>query len=396
MKEERPHHHMSIVLNNSAVKKLKQGCLWFSESDCIGRRPRIAGIERIFDKGGKFVAYAFLSPDSRYFLRVIACKDETIGREFWRERIVRANERRMRLFDLTDAYRVVYSESDGIPSVIIDRYNDLLAFQISSSGAETIKKELIELLIDIFHPASIIEKKVSLKIAKPDVSPAWGQRESLENSVVYGEKICTTIKERNQRFELDVLAGQKTGAYLDYRRIRFKARELAKGRSLDAFCYQGWFSCQIAGATAHVIAVDSSQQALDAAKKNAALNNHKNIEFVKADAFKYLAECRDHFDFIHIDPPAMAKEHAKLAQAIRGYKKLVTNALRILNDNGVLMISSCSHKISERMLEEAVTESLVAVGKKGEIIWRGVQDMDHPIMRNMPESLYLKAVAVQL
>ncbi|MFA4874603.1 MAG: class I SAM-dependent rRNA methyltransferase [bacterium] len=380
--------HSTVILENAAAKRLADGVLWFSEREVVGRLPRLPGIARVLDKRKRFLGLAFLSPKERYFLRMITRDDATIDRAFWRELIVRANERRTRLSDITDAYRVVYSESDGMPSVVVDRYNDIFSFQITSAGAEQIKADLVEIITEIFHPESIVEKD--------DIAIRGTEGLPRIEKVVYGQKRGTIVREGDQLFDVDVLGGQKTGAYLDYRGIRLKARDLARGDCLDAFCYNGWFSCQIARAARHVTAVDSSQSALDAAIVNARLNKHQNVEFVKADAFDYLAECDRSFDFIHIDPPAMAKEHAKLSQAVHGYGKLISNALRILSHDGILMISSCSHKISERILETAVLDCIRKSDLSGEVIWRGIQDADHPVMRHLPESLYLKALAVQI
>lgn len=378
----------TVVLDNPAAKRLLQGAPWFFERDCIGRTPRMPGIARVFDKRGRFLASAFISPGSRYFLRVITKEDVQIDRAFWRERIVRADRRRKKLLDLTDAYRVVFSESDGIPGVVIDRYNDIISIQITSSGAAAIRDELVGLLVEIFNPASIIEKGEAAS-RKAEGLP-------LVDSLVYGEKQRTIVREGDQLFDLDVMAGQKSGAYLDYRGFRLKAREFARGDCLDAFCYQGWFSCHISRLARNVVALDSSRSALDQAAVNARLNKHGNIEFVTADAFEYLKTCDRVFDFVHVDPPAMAKEHSKLAQAVHGYKKLITNAIRLLREDGVLMISSCSHKISERILEEALIESSKKSKRKCEVVWRGIQDIDHPVMRGLPESLYLKAIAARV
>jgi 23S rRNA (cytosine1962-C5)-methyltransferase len=378
----------SIIIDNAAARRLERGAYWLSERDVVGCAPRLPGIARVLDRRRRFLAMAFCSPGSRQFLRVIAWEECPIDRAFWEERVRRADERRRQLAAETDAYRVVYSEADGIPGVVIDRYNDLLAFQITAAGAESIKAELVAILIDAFHPAAIIEKD-DLAVRQTEGLP-------LVERVVYGSKSQTLVREGECRFEVDVLAGQKTGAYLDYRAFRLKAREFAQGDCLDAFCYQGWFACQIAQGVHRVVAIDSSEAALDAARRNAMLNGRTNIEFVRRDAFEHLAAHDQRFDFIHLDPPAMAKERGAMAAAVRGYRKLVGHALAHLNDRGVLMVSSCSHKISERILEEAVLEVITKAGRGGTVLWRGIQDCDHPVVRGLPESLYLKAIAVRV
>ncbi|MFH0798637.1 MAG: class I SAM-dependent rRNA methyltransferase [Pseudomonadota bacterium] len=380
--------YSSIVISNEAVKRCEGGELWFPCRDVVGRKPRIAGIVNLIDKRKRFVGMAFLSPGSRYYIRVFSRAPAKADKEFWRERIRRAYERRVPLAATTDAYRVVHAEADGIPSVVIDKYNDIWSLQTTSSGAETIKKDLIEIVVADYSPASVIEKNAS-QMRKAEGLPT-GDR------IAFGSRRSATIKEGDQSFEVDVLAGQKTGAYLDYRSFRLKAREFARGRCLDAFCYQGWFSCQIAGAANEVIAIDSSAAAVEAAKKNAAINRHGNIEFVKADVLEFFKGQGEPFDFIHLDPPAFAKGGAKTEAAVRGYRRIVEDALRLLAPHGTLMVSSCSHGITEGVLEKIVAGCLQKAGLACEVIYRGIQDRDHPPLKGHPESLYLKAVAVSV
>jgi 23S rRNA (cytosine1962-C5)-methyltransferase len=165
---------------------------------------------------------------------------------------------------------------------------------------------------------------------------------------------------------------------------------------LDLFCYQGWFACHAASQIDAVTSVDSSGDAVAAARINAELNNHKNINFVRADAFDFLSESQDKFDLVHLDPPPFAKEKSNLQPAIAGYKKLADAALRHLKDNGILFISSCSHHVTEGILEKTLDESLKKNNRKYNVIFRGIQDRDHPVLKGFPESLYLKAIAVKL
>lgn len=377
-----------IIISNDAVKRCVRGELIFSLRDVVGRRPKHAGIAELKDKRGKFVAIAFVSPGSRYYLRIISRKKEKADRAFWRERILAAYKRRSRLEALTDAYRVVHAEADGIPSVVIDKYNDIWSLQISSAGAETIKNDLAEIIADEFGPASIIEKN--------DLAIRKFEGLSLAEKTIYGDRSGTFVREGSQRFKVDVLRGQKTGAYLDYRAFRLKAREFAMGFCLDAFCYEGWFSCQIAKSASNVVAVDSSEEAISAAKENARQNGHDNIEFIKSDVFKYLDRCERKFDFIHLDPPPFAKGHGRIESAIAGYKKLLSGALGLINDGGILFVSSCSHAVTENVLEKTVLDCMKRAGFKPEIVFRGIQDVDHPLLKGFPRSLYLKAIAAKV
>lgn len=376
----------SLILANDAAKRLDAGERWFVAGDVVGRKPKLPGIVRLLDRRRRFLAQAFCSPGSRYFLRVITRSDAVIDRGYWRGAVQRAWKQRAQLLGFTDAVRVVHAEADGIPGVVVDKYNDVWAIQVSSSGAETIKGDLVAIVAEEFSPAGIVEKN----------GGAMRRAEGLPTAdrVAFGTKTVPTVGEGGERFEVDVLAGQKTGAYLDYRGFRTKAAELAHGRCLDAFCYQGWFACRIAKAAAEVVAVDSSAAAIMAAKRHADINGHENIACAKADVAEYLAASAEVFDFVHLDPPSYAKGRGGLASALSGYRRLLALALPRLGAGGILMISACSHAITERILEETVLAAVARTGRKGEIVWRGIQDRDHPVLAGHPESLYLKALAL--
>lgn len=378
----------SLVITNEAARRVAKGDPWFYDDDVVGRMHRLPSIVRLLDKRRRFVGQAFCSPGSRPYLRLIATSDETIDRQFWRRRIRAAFDRRAPLFGVTDAFRVVHAEADRIPAVVIDKFGDVWSMQVTASGAEAIKGLLAEIIVEEFAPATIIEKN----------SCSARSREGLStiDRIAYGEQGIAVIREKGERFEVNVLLGQKTGAYLDYRAIRFKGGEFAFGRCLDAFCYQGWFACHAAGSAKSVVAVDSSAPAIEAAKRNAELNGHSNISFVKDDVFDYLEGQRKTFDFIHLDPPSFAKGGGSAASARAGYRRLLASALKLLAAGGTVMVSSCSHAVTERILEEALTEALKRAGRGGEIIFRGRQDADHPVLKGHPESLYLKAIAAKM
>lgn len=377
----------SLIITNDAAARCARGERWLSARDVVGRRPTFPGIATILDRRRRFVAMAFSSPGSRCFLRVITTSEEAIDRAFWRRRVRRAFERREGLAPTTNAFRVVHAEADGIPGVVIDKYNDVWAIQVSAAGAETVAGDLCEIIVQDFGPAALVEKN-DIPVRREEGLPT-AQR------LAWGTKGRSLVREGDQRFDVDVLAGQKTGAYLDYRAFRLRARAFARGRCLDAFSYQGWFSCQIAPRADAVVAVDASADAVAAARENALRNGHANIECVRADAFEYLQGCSETFSFIHLDPPPFAKGRASLGAAIAGYRRLLKEAWRLLDSRGVLMVSACSHAITERILEEVVLTSMARAGRSGEVVFRGIQDVDHPVLRGFPESLYLKAIAVR-
>lgn len=384
----------SVIISAKAAGQLSDGYPWVFERDVLSRRFETAGIVAVQDKRGRFLGQAFYSPKSKIALRFITKSKAPVDKNFWRKRVLEAFERRLKNINPPlkkggeggFAFRVVYAESDGIPSVIIDKYNDIFAVQITSAGAETIKNDIFSIIVEEFKPSAVIEKN-NIEVRKIEGLPP-------AERVVFGNKTTTIITEGDQKFEVDVLHGQKTGAYLDYRAFRLKTREFAQGDCLDLFCYQGWFACQIANKAERIVAVDASQGAIAAARRNAELNGHKNIEFVCADVFDYLAACKERFDFIHLDPPPFAKGRGDLPSALKGYKKINAAAMKLLKPDGTLFTSSCSHRISERMFENVIIDAANIQGLKFSVIYRGIQDKDHPILKGFPESLYLKAIAV--
>lgn len=378
----------NVVLTNKALSRLKDGCLWFTKNEVVGRKPRLAHIARVLDNRNRFAAMAFVSPESHHYVKIFSRVDKIPDRSYWEALLKKAFAKRAGLISLTDAYRVIHADADGIPGVVVDKYADVWSISVSSSGPSLIRDDLVESIKTLFKPSAVVEKRVDT-LQKKGGFP-------IEDRLIWGKNAKTYVKELDQQFMVDVSRGQKTGAYLDYRAIRIKAKEFANGRALDAFCYQGWFSCQIASAAKEIVSVDSSNLAISFAKTNAEINGHANISFVQADVFEYLALCCEKFDFVHLDPPPFARCHSNLMAAESGYKKLVRSSLKLMRPGGVLMLSSCSHAISERVLERLILFESEKSGFNGEIIFRGFQDSDHPVKQRLPESLYLKAIAVRL
>jgi len=383
----------SVIINSKGVKSLKDGHPWVMQRDLDSRRFSQAGIVGVLDRRRNFLGQAFYSPTSKIALRFITTSKGDIDLRFFVKIIESALRRRKKLFESTNAVRVLFAESDHLPSVVVDLFNDVAAVQITSAGAEALKSEIFQAVQIVLKPRAIVEKNATTS----------RQVEGLPRleRIISGDSAVTRITEGDLSFEVDVLHGQKTGAYLVYRPFRFKAASFAKGRCLDIFCYQGWLACHLANAKAkEVTAVDASRAALNTAEKNASLNGLENIKFVESDAFEFLNKLAaggdKKYDFIHIDPPPFAKTFKARASAMHGYEKLLAMSLPLVKKGGVLMISACSHHVSEGMLERTTLDVAQGLAKKVEVVYRGVQDADHPILKNFPESLYLKAIAVKV
>lgn len=349
------------------------------------------GIVTLETKKGAFLGLGFFSARSKIAFRLLSRSPEKIDVSFWRRRVQEAYRYRQWLVAHTNAYRLVYGESDFLPSLIVDRYGDHFVIQSLSQGAENILAIVIEILLELFRPSSLILRN--------DLAVRGLEGLMREKKIIHG-KVPPRVEvfEGEIRYLVDLWSGQKTGSYLDQRENRLRAGTLLQGKVLDAFCYQGLFALHAARRSARVIAVDSSQEAIELAKENARLNSIPNIEFIKENVFDFLKDQTEkgaRFDGIILDPPAFAKSRENVSGATRGYKDLNFRAMRILNPEGILITASCSYNLSEGRFIEILRESAKDSGSALRIVERRTQGSDHPIHLAFPESYYLKCFFLQ-
>jgi 23S rRNA (cytosine1962-C5)-methyltransferase len=338
------------------------------------------------------VGQAFYSDSSQIALRFLAQTREVIDRDWWRTKLRAAVERRQGVTATTNAYRLVYSEGDLLPSLIIDRYDDVLVLQTLSQGTEAIKPLLVELLAEEFAPRAIIERN--------DVRVRQHEGLELITGTLYGQAPEEfEITEDGVRFLVSPLSGQKTGSFLDQRENRVAARAVAHGRALDCFTFAGAFALNLARACESVIGIDISAEAIIAARRNAALNDATNVEFREANVFDGLREMEaagEHFDTIVLDPPAFAKNRASVKAAARGYKEINLRAIKLLNPGGVLVSCSCSYHMAEDLFLGLIAEAGNDAHRRLQLIEKRTQASDHPIYLGVPETYYLKCVIVRV
>jgi 23S rRNA (cytosine1962-C5)-methyltransferase len=289
----------------------------------------------------------------------------------------------------SDAYRVIFSEADFLPGLIVDRYDDLVSIQALTQAmdAEPVRSVIMSELRDRLKPAAIAER-VDPRIRELEQLPAR------PSGLVLGEKSSTVFTMNGVRFHYQALEGQKTGSFLDQRENYAAAARYAHGEALDVFCYQGGFALHLAGAFSKVTGVDSSRPALEVADRNAALNG-RDIEWVEANAFDLLRDYADagrRYDTIVLDPPAFAKSKANLETALRGYKELNLRALKMLRPGGILVTCCCSYHVSPAQYLEVVGDSARDVHRNLRIMENRGQAADHPILLSVPETEYLKCV----
>ena len=371
---------------------MRNGHLWIYRSDVLDAGDATGGsVVTIRDQHGNFVGQSLFSDASQIALRLLTQTDEPIDRDWWRRRILEAVSRRT-LHPDTNAYRLVYSEGDLLPSLIIDRYHDVFVIQTLSQGTEAIKSELVELLVEEFAPRAVIERN--------DVKVRLLEGLDMVAGTLYGQAAHQLeIIQHGLRFLVAPQGGQKTGSFLDQRENRLAAREVAHGRGLDCFTFNGAFALYLAGVCESVIGIDISAEAIDIASRNAELNNLKNVEFREANVFDALRDMEnagEHFDSIVLDPPAFAKNRGSINAAARGYKEINLRALKLLKPGGVLITCTCSYHMSEEMFLGIIAEAAIDAHCRLQVVEKRTQASDHPILLGVPETYYLKCVMVRV
>lgn len=382
---------MIVRVNRRGAERVRHGHLWIYRSDLVDVDAEGGAVVSVKDERGNFIGQALYSGASQIALRFLTQTNEEIDREWWRRRILDAASRRHIPAD-TNAYRLVYSEGDLLPSLIVDRYNDVLVLQTLSQGTESLKSTFTEILIEEFQPRAVIERN-DARVRELEGLP-------LIATTVYGEAPDEfEILQHGLRFVVSPGAGQKTGSFLDQRENRLAARAAAQttnhGRALDCFTFNGAFALHLASVCDEVIGIDISADAVAAAKHNAELNQLTNVEFREANAFDALREFEtrgERFDVIVLDPPAFAKNRASLKSALRGYKEINLRALKLLNPGGVLITCTCSYHVSEDLFLEIVDQAAIDAHRRVQVIEKRMQASDHPVLLGMPETYYLKCV----
>jgi 23S rRNA (cytosine1962-C5)-methyltransferase len=385
---------MSIVtVTKRGADRIRRGHLWIYRSDVAKADDASGGsVVTVRDSNRNFVGQAFYSDSSQIALRFLTQTGELIDRDWWSRRVREAAARRAAIASDTNAYRLIYSEGDLLPSVILDRYNDVLVLQTLSQGSEAIKSLLVELLVEEFAPRAVIERN--------DVQVRQHEGLELVKGTLYGEAPDEfEILQHGLRFSVSPLSGQKTGSFLDQRENRIAARAVARGRALDCFTFSGAFALHLAGVCESVLGIDISAEAIESARRNAELNNTTNVEFREANVFDALREMEatgDRFDTIVLDPPAFAKNRASVAAAARGYKEINLRALKLLNPEGILVTCTCSYHMPESTFMELIAEAAIDAHRRVQIIEKRVQASDHPILLTVPETYYLKCVIARV
>jgi 23S rRNA (cytosine1962-C5)-methyltransferase len=379
-----------VVVSARGAARIRAGHPWVYRSDVFaGTGVAPGSLVTVQDQSGRLLGTALYSSVSQIAIRMVSTAVLPAAQfpAVLRERIGAAIEFRSRIVAESDAYRLVFSEADFLPGLIVDRYNDLLSMQVLTQAMDTpsFRDTIVQELVARLQPAAVIER----------VEPRIRQLEHLpprETDLLYGNKCGTIFTMNGVRFQYDARSGQKTGAYLDQRENYAAAARYARGEALDVFCYQGGFALHLAAVCGHVTGVDSSQQALQVAEQNAALNC-REIEWIEANAFDLLrdyAAAGRRYDTIILDPPAFAKNQRARETALRGYKELNLRALKMLRPQGLLVTCSCSYHVSAEEFLQVLSAASLDAHRQLRLLESRTQAKDHPILLTVPETRYLK------
>ena len=385
----------AATVTKRGADRIRGGHLWIYRSDVVDVDAAGGSVVAVRDERGNFIGQALYSDASQIALRFLTQSQEEIDRDWWRTRIRAAAARRNIPAD-TNAYRLVYSEGDLLPSLIVDRYDDVLVLQTLSQGTEALKSLFAEILIEEFQPRAVIERN-DARVRELEGLP-------LISATVYGEAPAELeILQHALRFVVSPAAGQKTGSFLDQRENRLAARAAAqttnRKRALDCFTFNGAFALHLASVCEDVIGIDISADAIAAAQHNAQLNGLDNVEFREANVFDVLREFEgraERFDAIVLDPPAFAKNRGSLKSALRGYKEINLRALKLLEAGGALITCTCSYHVSEDLFLEIVGQAAIDARRRVQIVEKRMQASDHPVLVGMPETYYLKCVIARV
>lgn len=377
----------TVKLNKQGYEKIIAKNLWIynKEIQSYSKDIKEGDIVKIFYKD-KFLAIGYINPKSKITLRVLDFADREINKDFFIEKIKKALTKRQHLKHITNAYRIIHSEADFLPGLIVDYYDGYLSIQINTYGMERLRSIIIQSLVDVINPKGIYEKS----------DEKSRQKEGLETKeeVLFGDiPDSILIYEYSVKFNTYLKSSQKTGFYLDQRKNRKVVSSYVEKdfKVLDLFSNAGGFGihCSINGAD-YVKFVDISKSAIYQIEENVKLNNIKNFEIVKEDVFDFLKKEKNKYNLIILDPPPFAKTKQEKEGALRGYKYLILNSLKILESNGYLAVFSCSHSVSFEEILDITYQSCKDTGSIVEFVEFLSQDKDHPYIINIPNSFYLK------
>lgn len=389
------------------LKKGKEKAVWqkhpwvFSGAlQAVKGSPENGDVVKVVDNSGDFLAYGYFNAQSRVAIRLIAWDENTAINEAWyHDKLSRAIDSRthLRSTQATTALRLVFSEADFLPGLIVDQYGDFLSVQILSAGIEKAKNTIIKILVALLQPKGIFDRS--------DATARLHEGITAENGLLWGQAPdeFITVKENNIAYHINIAEGQKSGFYCDQRDNRKEVANYAKGKNvLDCFSYSGGFTLNaLHQGAAHVTSVDSSALAIETLRQNIQLNGfeadrHTAIQSDVNKQLRAFKEASQKFDIIVLDPPKYAPSRASLDKAARAYKDLNRLGLQLLNPGGLLATFSCSGAMDIDTFKNILAWAALDAGCQIQIIKQFCQPEDHPIRTSFPEGEYLKGLLLRL
>lgn len=397
------------VVTEKAERALRAGHPWVygEEVLSVSGEYENGDIIDVYTKKGRFLGSGFINDNSKIRLRVLSRNaNDRFDDDFFRRRIRYAIDYRRAVMGEESCFRVIFGEADSFPGLTVDKFEDVLVFQVLSLGFERIKQRLFNLFIEVFAEYGV---KIRAICERNDVP--LRQKEGMEEGrgFVSDPRLDPdfdgrlVITENGIKYEIDVLNGQKTGYFLDQKLNRLAAARIARGRRvLDCFTHTGAFAlnCAKAGA-AHVTAVDISEDAIEKTRRNAELNGLEgSMSFLCTDVFELLTGMESakkcDYDYIILDPPAFTKSRDTVKAAINGYKAINAKAMKLLPRGGFLATCSCSHFMTDELFKKMLAGAAEDAGVQLRQIEARQQAADHPILWGVPETSYLKFYIFQV
>lgn len=376
-----------VWLKAGREKKIRTHYPWVQKEEVKRSEPCESGsVGELYSESGEFLATGFINIGTRFPFRVLSLEREAINEGFFVRRFRRARDLRLASLTLEGPFGVrwVFAEADGLSGLIVDEYNGVLVVQVRNAGMSKLKDAWLPALIEVFQPVAIYEKSEMESRQEEGLGPEAG--------VLYGAlPEHVVIREGGLEFEVPIVDGLKTGFYLDQRDTRAEiARHILPGqRVLDTFCYVGAFGAYCAKAGGSTLGVDISPVAVESARANLA-RNHLKGDILEGNAFDFLEQTTDRFDWIILDPPAIAKARDKRDSLKWAIWKLTHRAIDKLQDGGTVIVCSCSYQVNLQILLETVRLAASDRGKRALLEQVTIQSPDHPVSLAFPESWYLK------
>ncbi len=383
-----------VTVSRRGADRLDAGHLWIYRAD-VEKTPsdlEPGDVVALVDGRGRFLAKAFWSSRSKIALRVVTRDEVPVDTGFFAERLAQAIDLRARAFGDERFVRLVHGEADLLPGLVVDRYGDAAVMQTLVPATDRRKALLADLLANALSLRTVVERN--------DVRVRELEGLQQVKGVLRGEPPGPVeYREGEVRMTIDLLSGQKTGAFLDQRENHLRAGEYARGKCLDCFSYAGGFALQLARRADAVTAVEMQPNAAALLRENVLRNHAASVEVVEANAFDYLrdrSEEEPSYDLVVLDPPAFAKNKEALPAARRGYKEINLRAMQVLRPGGVLVTASCSYHLSEAELEAIVLAAANDAGRRVQVLERRGAGRDHPVLLGVPETRYLKCFVLRI